>query len=294
MTRRGAFSTLTFFPLLPFLGFLSASADVDADEIFLRGGGHVTGRIVEQNTRTVTIEAAPGLVTLPMSRVEKIVESRSPLEAWRERADSLAASDVAGWAALARWAQQNQLLTQAREAWQRVLAVSPHDADANLALSRVSVEGRWMSEQEAYRAQGYVQFEGEWISPAEHERRLRERASDEASAQEQREAEVRVREAEARAREAEARAREAEARAREAEIPAEAGIPIWPVNGAFGPRLHPGCCEPRPGPHPRPHPQQTSPLPPPPSVPESSIGEPRSESREPESSRTPSLGVTPR
>ena len=94
------------------------------------------------------------------------------------------------------------------------------------------MDGRWVSEDESYRARGYVQYEGEWITPAEHEAILRERAAEDARDRERREAESRVREAEARAEEAEARAREAEAQQ------ASEGIPLWYGWGA-GPAYWP-------------------------------------------------------
>ena len=89
----------------------------------------------------------------------------------------------------------------------------------------MQVGGCWVSEEEGYRARGYVRFEGEWISPAEHEAIMRERAV--AADQERvRQAEARVQEAEARAREAEDRAREAEAKAAESQ-PSSEGLPLW-------------------------------------------------------------------
>ena len=141
-----------------------------------------------------------------MKRIERIVESRSALEEFHERAAALAPGDAAGWATLARWAAERDLVTQSREAWQRVLAADPAHPEANAALGRVELDGEWVSEDEAYRARGYVEYEGRWVTPAEHEALVRERAAEEASARERREAELRVREAEARAREAEARA----------------------------------------------------------------------------------------
>ena len=82
-----------------------------------------------------------------------------------------------------------------------------------------------MSEDEGYRARGYVRFEGEWITPAEHEAILRERAQ-EADLERARQADTRVAEAEARAQEAEAGADEAEARAA-ATQPQTEGLPLW-------------------------------------------------------------------
>jgi hypothetical protein len=255
-----------------------AAAPAAADEVFLRGGGHVTGVIVERTKDAVVLETAPGRVTLPVRRIERIVESRSALEVFRERAADLAPGDVDGWAALARWAAERDLLTQAREAWQAVLAVNPSHPEANAALGRVALDGAWMAEADAYRARGYVEFEGRWVTPAEHEALVRERAAEETSARETREGELRIREAEARAREAEARAREAEAAAQE---PVQEGIPYWwgwgggggilpPTYGpAHGPHFEPPRAEPPPrGPSPGPEPG-TRPEPPPSTTPSS-------------------------
>jgi hypothetical protein len=240
------------------------AAPATTDEIFLRGGGRVTGLIVERTSDAVVVETAPGRVTLSMRRIVRIVESRSALEAFRDRAAALAPGDVGGWAALARWASERDLLTQAREAWQRVLATDPSHPEANAALGRVEMDGAWVGQDEAFRARGYVDFEGRWVTPAEHEALVRERAADEASARDRREAELRVREAEARAREAEARAREAEAGAQE---PVEdGGIPYWWGWGGVG--VMPPLVEP-----PAPPPSESLPPPPPPRpTPPSSIG----------------------
>ena len=241
-----------------------ATAPATADEIFLRGGGRVTGVIVERTKDAVVLETAPGRVTLPMRLIEKIVESRSALEAFRDRAAVLPPRDIDGWAALARWAAERDLLTQAREAWQRVLAADPSHPEANAALGRVEHNGAWMGASDAYRAQGYVEYEGRWVTPAEHEALVRERAADEASARDGREAELRVREAEARAQEAEARAREAEAGAQEP--PQDGGIPYWWGWGGVG--VMPPLDEPPPPP---PSESLPPPEPPPPTRP-SSVG----------------------
>jgi hypothetical protein len=198
-----------------------AATTASSDEILLRNGGHLSGVVVERTHSTIVVETGPGRVTLSMARVEKVVESRSALEVYHERIEALGPGDVEGWAALARWAAERDMQTQSREAWQRVLAANPSHREANAALGRLQVDGTWMGEAEAYRARGYVSFEGRWVTPPEHEALVRERAAEEASERETREAGLRVREAEARAREAEARAREAESAAQ----PVDGGIP---------------------------------------------------------------------
>ena len=84
---------------------LAAAAVARADEIQLRGGGCISGVVVEKTARTITIETGPGQVTLPLSLVEKIVDSRSVIEIWQERSGALSSGDAQGWAALARWAE---------------------------------------------------------------------------------------------------------------------------------------------------------------------------------------------
>jgi len=202
---------------------LSLAVAAGADEVVLKTGGRISGVIVEQTAERVVIETGPGRVTLPMTRVDRVVAAPSALAGYRERAAMVAPTDAAGWAELARWAEAHELTTQARDAWERVLAIEPGHPQANSALGRVQVDGRWLATDDAYRAQGFVHYEGRWVTPAEHEALLRERAVEEAERRERNAAQARVREAEARAAEAQARAREAEA----SQQPSDDGIPYW-------------------------------------------------------------------
>ena len=235
MSARQAGSRGRWLPPAAVAGLaLLAGSPASADEVLLRNGGRIDGVLVEETARAVVIETGPGRVSLPMAQVARIVRTRSALEAWRERAASLHPADSRGWASLARWAEDAGLGTQAKEAWQRVVAVDPGNAEANRGLGRVALDGAWLSEDEAYRARGYVQYEGRWVSPAEHEALVRERAADDAADQARRDATIRAREAEARAREAEARARAAEAGAQPADE--SGGIPFaYAYGGGYGP-----------------------------------------------------------
>lgn len=222
-------------PALALAAVAALAAASPADEVVLKTGGRITGVIVEQTPERVVIEASPGRVALPMSRVARVVASPSALAEFRERAMAVAPTDAGGWADLARWAETRELPTQAREAWEKVLGLQPGHPQANEALGRVQVDGRWLTADDAYRARGYVQYDGRWVTPEEHQALLRERAADDADRRE-REASV------ARAREAEARAAEAEAHAREAEAAASAptnGIPYWWGIGGGGGHLPP-------------------------------------------------------
>jgi hypothetical protein len=225
------------------------------DAVHLKNGGVVRGVIVERTDDAVVMEVGPGRVTLPLSRIDHIDDSTSAVAIFHERLATIPFDDVDGLAGLARWAGDHDLATYARETWERVLALDPGHPEANSALGRAYYDGQWMSERDAYRLQGYVPFEGGWVTPAEHEAVLRQRTERELARSERREAELRVREAEARAREAEARAREAEAYAEEVDEPVE-GIPYWWVLSGGGSPWPPGGYYPRPPVTPPGHPVQ--------------------------------------
>jgi hypothetical protein len=248
--------------LVPVLFALSTAALVGADEIHLVGGGTISGQIVERNAQRVVVETGPGRVTLPMSRVTRIEEGTSALAEFQERARRLEAGDAAGWVALGRWADEHDLGTQADAAFQKALSAEPGNPQANEALGRVQQNGAWVSQEESYRSQGLVPFEGGWVSPAERAVALREREGAEDSARASRESDARVREAEARARAAEAEARQAEAEAAGTQEPASTdGIPFWPYaygGGGGSHRSHrdPSCCRTEPDPRPTPRPRK--------------------------------------
>ncbi len=209
--------------LMLFLVALAAAGAAIADEVYLKSGGKLSGKVVSRTETTIEVEVGAGKIGVPAASVLRIEEGRSPLQEYEERAGRLAAGDAEGWLALGEWASGQGLGTQAREANQRALSAAPGDPRANAAVGNTQVDGRWVSEEEGYRARGYVQHDGEWMTPAERDASLRADAADEQARRDQRAAQARTKEAEARAEEAEARAREAEAMAEESSD----GIPLW-------------------------------------------------------------------
>ena len=207
-----------------------------ADQVFLKTGGEIKGEIVERRADALVMEVGPGRLTLPMSSVARVVASTTDLGHYRARAAALAPRDAPGWLDLAAWARGRGLATQAREAFERVLATDPENATAHVALGHARVDGRWLGVEEANRARGLVEFEGAWVTPDEMQARLGERAAMAEETRAVREAQARAREAEARAREAEARAQAAEADARQAQESPSSGIPYpWVFGPGYGP-----------------------------------------------------------
>jgi hypothetical protein len=190
--------------------FLLVAGPLGADQVFLKGGGQLNGVVVARTASSIVVEVAPGRVTLPISRVERVVQGTSALEAFRESSTRLLSDDVTGWLALAQWALDRDLQTQARGAFEHVALVDPSNATARRALGQSLIGGQWLSEADAYRARGFVRFGGEWMTPAERDAAVQAEEARMGASARRTEAEARVREAEARASAAEAEARRAE------------------------------------------------------------------------------------
>jgi len=177
---------------LPILLLLLSPGALLADEVFLRGGGSVSGEIVARDETEVKVDVGAGRITVKMASVERIDEGPSPLSEFRDRAAALAPADVEGWRALGHWAAREGLAVQAREAYSQVLKVLPDDPEANEAFGRILYQGRWVSEEEAYSAQGYVEVEGEWMTPQDRQFIVEERHAQEAVERQESDAQIRA------------------------------------------------------------------------------------------------------
>jgi hypothetical protein len=113
-----------------------------------------------------------------------------------------------------------------------VLALAPGDPEANQAVGNVQSGGSWVSQEESYRARGYVKFEGEWMTPSEQQAILQQRSAA-ADAN-------RARQQESQARQAQEQARQQQQSAPES----QEGIPLYWGWGT-GPAAWPGTNFPR-------------------------------------------------
>ena len=67
-----------------------------ADEVFLKSGGRLSGRIVSRTATTVEVDVGAGRIAVPASSVVRIEEGRSALQEYEERAGRLPAGDADG------------------------------------------------------------------------------------------------------------------------------------------------------------------------------------------------------
>jgi hypothetical protein len=147
------------------------------DELFLKGGGRITGEIVQETETAVTVDIGAGNMTVQKSSVVRFERSDSPLQKYRAQAAMLTPEDIEGWRTLGRWAAGQGLTRQARDAFSKVKAVVPDDPEANRVLGLVLLDGRWVTEKDSFTARGYVFFEDEWMMPAERQAIVEERVA---------------------------------------------------------------------------------------------------------------------
>ena len=185
---------------------LLLAAPLAADEVYLKAGGRLTGEIVEQTDESVTVDIGGGNMSVQMSMVLKIEKTVSPLQEYRKRAAAIDSGAVESWRELARWAENEALSTQAREAWNHVIALAPGDTEANQSLGHVQLDGQWVTEEESYRARGFVEFEGDWVTPDERLAILDARQREEEAHSQAVEAEIAANQAAAAEREAQEQA----------------------------------------------------------------------------------------
>jgi hypothetical protein len=211
-----------------------------ADEVFIKGAGSITGRIVEQSATEVVVDVGGGTVGIPMTRVDHIVKAPTDLDEYDARALSLPPGDVEAWRGLARWAAAKGLDRQAREIYEWIVAVAPDDAEAEGALGYVLLDGQWVTRDDAYRANGFVKFDGEWMLPAEAQLRLDQAAAErsaQAAAEKARADELRQMNEDLQARYA-AEAAADEASRAEGEAWFYSNLYGWGGWGAWGPHFH--------------------------------------------------------
>jgi len=192
-----------------------AAVPVFADDVYLRGGGQITGEIISQTEDSVKVDiGGGGSITARMSSVVRIEHGVSPLQDYRARAANIPDGDAEAWRELARWATGNALSSQALKAYSQVVAIVPDDREANRALGRVQLDGKWVTEEESYLAQGFVKFEGQWMTPSERQTILTERQAHESQARQANDAKIQAIETEQKAEKEREAAEREEARRR--------------------------------------------------------------------------------
>ncbi|MBL4848471.1 MAG: hypothetical protein JKY65_23365 [Planctomycetes bacterium] len=101
--------TLTLFLVLALCAFGLA------DEVVLKNGRVVRGKIVRQNKRVVVIRSNRGKLSIPRSAIAEVISALTPRQQFSARRAKLAEDDTKGRIELADWAAANGLGRKALE-----------------------------------------------------------------------------------------------------------------------------------------------------------------------------------
>lgn len=150
-----------------------------ADVLHMKDGRTVDGQVVLETKTVVKIKTALGVLEFKTADIQRIERKKSAIQEYDER---FAKAKTAGeFHALGLWAEKQRMRRQAKRAMKKAVAVDAMHAEANLWLGNVLYDGRWMEPEERdrlkaaaaeaeKRAKGLVKYGDKWVTPEDKER----------------------------------------------------------------------------------------------------------------------------
>lgn len=156
------------------LWLTAAAGELRAETFLLESGGRIEGEIVNPNEspreRYVIKTESGGQVTLARAQVKEILR-QTDAEAEYEKVRPQFADTAEGQFALADWCREQGLERLRNKHLKRVLELDPGHKEAHRLLHHF--QGK--SQREFWEKQGYVLYQGDWMSPQEVELKERSR-----------------------------------------------------------------------------------------------------------------------
>ncbi len=158
-------------PALAALAVVLASTS-RADIFILHNEGQVRGELVNRDEspreKYVIKTASGGRVTLEAAQVKE-VKRQSSAETRYDQLRAKVPDTVEGQWKLAEWCRENRLSKHRKTHLERIIELDPNHADARHALGYSQVQGRWTTQDELMKENGYVRYAGKWMLPQEVE-----------------------------------------------------------------------------------------------------------------------------
>lgn len=148
---------LTLLPLLLF------AVSATADELHLKDGRVLSGRVFEDGDRYTVVDR-DSKYAVKKSEVSELVKKRSFMDEFDDRLGKLPADDAEAIFEFGRWLEENDWASRAKLAYAEVLDLDPDHKGARRALGYSLYEGAWVSPEELNRRKGLVEFEGRWYT----------------------------------------------------------------------------------------------------------------------------------
>ncbi len=148
---------LTLLPLLAF------AVSATADELHLKDGQVLAGRVFEDGDRYTVVDRDTKHA-VKKSEVSDLARKRSFMDEFDDRLGKLPADDAEAIFEFGRWLDENDWASRAKLAYAEVLDLDPDHRGARRALGYALYEGTWVSPEELNRRKGLVEFEGRWYT----------------------------------------------------------------------------------------------------------------------------------
>ena len=123
---------------------LGLCAELRADEIVLRGGRVIEGRVVSREGKKVRIERPYGFITIAADRIVEVRETEDVFDHF-DRLQKQFGDSMAERLALAKWCRTKGLRHRMKEIVDLVLEEEPDLAEAREFLGQVKTERGWES-----------------------------------------------------------------------------------------------------------------------------------------------------
>ena len=164
------------------LSLALAAGGLRGETFVLQSGGRIEGEIVnpKQSPREnyVIKTASGGKVTLAKGQIKEIIR-QTDAEAEYEKMRPQFADTVEGQFAAAEWCRDHGLGRLRDKHLERVIELDPAHKEAHRLLHHVKDEqGRWKDMKQFWEDQGYVFYQGDWVTPQEVELKERSRTTE--------------------------------------------------------------------------------------------------------------------
>ena len=114
------------------------------DVIYLKSGGEVEGRIIEESDEFLKVELISGIIVeFAQKNIEKIEKKETPLDEYKRRLEQVDENDAKALVDLALWCRDNHLIKEAQELAQKVVKIDKDNEAARSILGFVKIEGKW-------------------------------------------------------------------------------------------------------------------------------------------------------
>ena len=156
-------------------GLLLALA-LRADVLVLKDGRRIEGTVTAQDAARVKIKTSFGDFEFAAADVERIERGKTVEQEFDER--FTASRSATEFFELGQWADKKKLRAEAKKAMKRVLELEPGHAGANAFFGKVEYKGEWITPAERDKraaadleaemlAKGFVRWKDQWVTPEE-------------------------------------------------------------------------------------------------------------------------------